>query len=104
MDHAINEEMSNIIMKNFSRPKGPRIALKSYMKKREENKQKGTIKFFDTTKGYGFIKCDSSDLFFHITEFRDMREPQSGDVVAFDMSENDKGKIAKNIVFVQGAD
>ncbi|MBI5476015.1 MAG: cold shock domain-containing protein [Ignavibacteriales bacterium] len=61
----------------------------------------GTIKFFNTTKGFGFIKSDSGeDIFFHKsnvknTGFRDVLN--QGDKVQFEIKEEQKGKRAYNI-------
>jgi CspA family cold shock protein len=61
----------------------------------------GTIKFFNTTKGFGFITSDSGeDIFFHksnvkSTGFRDVLN--QGDKVQFEVKEEQKGKRAYNI-------
>jgi cold shock protein len=61
----------------------------------------GTIKFFNTTKGFGFITSDSGeDIFFHKsnvknTGFRDVLN--QGDKVQFEVKEEQKGKRAYNI-------
>jgi CspA family cold shock protein len=59
----------------------------------------GEVKFFDNSKGFGFIKTGGKDLFFHITEVSEAREPQTGDKVTFEVGKNNKGSIAVNVKF-----
>jgi CspA family cold shock protein len=58
---------------------------------------KGTVKFFNNTKGFGFITPDDGgkDAFVHqsaLTE--DIRE---GDKVSFDLEQGQKGLNAANV-------
>ena len=61
--------------------------------------QTGTVKFFNATKGYGFIQPDAggNDVFVHISalERAGMHSLNEGDKVAFD-TETDRrsGKLA----------
>jgi CspA family cold shock protein len=65
--------------------------------------QTGTIKFFNTAKGYGFITPDggAKDVFVHITalERSGIREVREGTKVTFDVEDDrrGRGKQATNI-------
>jgi CspA family cold shock protein len=58
----------------------------------------GTIKFFNTTKGYGFIKDDAtgSEVFLHITGLID-QPVNTGDKVSYDVVDGRKGQNAVNV-------
>jgi len=63
---------------------------------------KGTVKWFNESKGFGFITQEDggADVFAHYSEiqgegFKNLAE---GDVVTFDVVEGDKGPKAVNIV------
>lgn len=61
--------------------------------------EKGTVKFFNTEKGFGFITPDDGgkDVFVHITGVTG--EPiGEGDTVEFEMGEGQKGPCAVNVV------
>ena len=61
---------------------------------------KGTVKFFNETKGFGFIIEDESNKehFVHISGLID--EIREGDVVEFDLTEGKKGLNAVNVKVV----
>jgi CspA family cold shock protein len=58
---------------------------------------KGTVKFFNDTKGFGFITEESSnnEHFVHISGLID--EIREGDDVEFDLTEGKKGLNAVNV-------
>ncbi|WP_400078799.1 cold-shock protein [Winogradskyella sp. R77965] len=58
---------------------------------------KGTVKFFNDTKGFGFITEEGSNKehFVHISGLID--EIREGDTVEFDLTEGKKGLNAVNV-------
>ena len=57
----------------------------------------GTVKFFNTSKGFGFITQDGGkDFFFHVSELKGSTV-NDGDRVEFDIGESQKGPCAVNI-------
>jgi CspA family cold shock protein len=59
--------------------------------------KKGTVKFFNATKGFGFITEEGSntDYFVHVTGLID--EIRDGDIVEFELKEGKKGLNAVNV-------
>ena len=58
---------------------------------------KGTVKFFNETKGFGFITEEgvNKDHFVHISGLVD--KIQEGDAVEFELKEGNKGLNAVNV-------
>jgi len=61
---------------------------------------KGTVKFFNDTKGFGFIKEDESNKehFVHVSGLID--EIREGDAVEFELQQGKKGLNAVNVKVV----
>jgi len=61
---------------------------------------KGTVKFFNNSKGFGFIAPDEGDkdVFVHKTGLID--EITDGDEVSYDVEEGPKGLSAVNVKIV----
>ena len=59
--------------------------------------KKGTVKFFNESKGYGFITEDGSnnEYFVHVSGIID--DIQQGDAVEFELKEGKKGLNAINV-------
>ena len=67
----------------------------------------GTVKFFNDSKGYGFISPDEggNDAFVHITavERAGLRTLQQNQRVSYDLEEDQRGKTkAVNLAAVEG--
>lgn len=62
--------------------------------------KEGTVKFFNRTKGFGFIKPTDSDedVFVHQTGLID--EIHEDDRVSFDMKSGEKGLSAVNVKLI----
>ena len=64
---------------------------------------KGTVKWYNTRKGYGFILGeDGQDYFVHHTALQRGVYLRENDRVTFDPAETEKGKQAQNIALVEG--
>ncbi len=64
---------------------------------------KGTVKWFNETKGYGFItKEDGGDVFVHYSEIQanGFKTLSEGQTVSFEVTEGPKGEKAVNVTRV----
>ena len=63
--------------------------------------QQGTIKFYNRSKRYGFIKGDDgNEYFFHESGLSDGIYVKDDDNVEFDVADGDRGQKAVNISLV----
>ena len=60
---------------------------------------KGTVKWYDAVKGYGFIQSeDNKDLFVHRSGVKDsVFALEAGQEVEFEIQESDRGPVAINV-------
>ena len=64
-------------------------------------REKGTVKWFNGAKGYGFIQRSSGeDVFVHFSAIQEngYRTLNEGDSVEFDLQQGPKGYHAANVV------
>ena len=65
---------------------------------------RGTVKWFNNEKGYGFINCpDKEDIFVHYSAIKTdgYRTLQQGQIVEFELVDAGKGLQAINVVPVK---
>jgi CspA family cold shock protein len=68
------------------------------------DRESGTVKWFDNSKGYGFIQRDAgSDIFVHYSAILGVgfRSLEEGQRVEFDVEEGEKGPQAKNVNIIE---
>lgn len=60
---------------------------------------KGKVKWYDETKGFGFIKSENGeDIFVHRTGLLDSHDPMDTDQdVVFEVKQGDKGLVAFDV-------
>jgi len=85
-------------------PKNSRTARR--LKKKQQSKKKnmslqGKVKWFNPTKGFGFIERDDKekDVFVHVSAVRDagMNGLDEGQALTFDVEDGPKGPSAVNL-------
>ena len=58
----------------------------------------GTVKWFNPTKGYGFLQPDdgSKDVFLHISDVQraGLQDPREGDKLKYEVQRGHKGKTS----------
>ena len=67
----------------------------------DANRERGTVKWFNVSKGFGFIvKDDGEEIFVHFRSIRGegRRSLRDGQAVSFSVTESDKGPQAEDVV------
>ena len=73
----------------------------------EAGRQQGLVKWFNPTKGFGFIEQDNGqDLFVHQSEIKlsGFRYLNKDDRVEYDIGLGKKGPVAQNVVRIREAE
>jgi len=61
----------------------------------------GKVKWFNDTKGFGFIQGDDgNDYFVHLTQLPRDTEVKENDRVSFDPVRTEKGQQAQNVALI----
>lgn len=63
----------------------------------------GTVKWFDSEKGYGFITCDGKDIFVHYSAINQegRKNLEASQKVSFEVVEGKKGMQAANVTVIE---
>jgi CspA family cold shock protein len=68
------------------------------------DRNSGTVKWFNNSRGYGFISCESKveDIFVHYRSIQGdgYRSLDEGQTVEFSLAEGDKGLQAEEVVCI----
>jgi CspA family cold shock protein len=74
--------------------------IKNYFYVEGTNMNKGTVKWFNSEKGYGFITAEGGeDVFVHFSAINaeGFKTLEEGQAVTFDVVEGNRGKQAANV-------
>lgn len=62
------------------------------------DRQNGTVKFFNSEKGYGFIQRDGEkDIFVHVKQVKKAADLREGDKVTFGVDQGPRGPFATGV-------
>ena len=89
----------NVGIENTACPRGP-VLDRGVRKEAYVERLKGTVKWFNNAKGYGFIgRADGPDVFVHYSAVQGdgYKSLQEGDAVEFEITEGQKGPQAANV-------
>ncbi|WP_223826143.1 cold-shock protein [Spongiibacter pelagi] len=70
----------------------------------KSSKTQGSVKWFNVSKGYGFISADDgTEVFVHFRSIAEKgrRGLQQGQRVAFELTDGEKGPQAENVTVVK---
>jgi CspA family cold shock protein len=79
------------------------VYLRKHMRKELGVKEKGTVKWFNGAKGYGFIqRSTGEDVFVHFSAIQESgyRSLNEGETVEFELTKGPKGLQAANVARV----
>ncbi len=68
------------------------------------DKKTGTVKWFDSKKGYGFIEVEGSDdIFVHFSALQQegYKSLKDGQKVEFEVQKDDQGERAQNVTTLE---
>ena len=68
------------------------------------DKKIGTVKWFDSKKGYGFIELEGSDdIFVHFSDIvaEGYKSLKDGQKVEFEIEKDEQGEKAKNVKVIE---
>ncbi len=76
------------------------------MENNDQTKEQGTVKWFASDKGYGFIAPDKGgdDVFVHVNNLVGVNTLKEGDRVEFVIGEGRKGPQANEVTLVASAE
>lgn len=66
--------------------------------------QKGSIKFYNKVKGWGFLTSESGDVFFHFSNLvneNDKDTLKDGDLVEFEVVHGQRGPAAEKVLIIK---
>ena len=65
--------------------------------------KQGTVKWFNTDKGYGFITTDDGDVFVHFSAINKegFKSLDEGQKVTLDVEDSDRGPQAANVTPIE---
>lgn len=67
----------------------------------EQEVYTGKVKFFNKSKGFGFLIQDGQgqELFYHVTKIKG-QPPKDNDKVQFEIEQGQRGPFAKNVEII----
>jgi CspA family cold shock protein len=90
-----------LILVSPSKAAANRCRTRSKEKQHVSNREQGTVKWFNASKGYGFIaRSNGDDVFVHQTEIQSegYRTLNEGQQVEFDVEQGRKGLQASRVI------